>query len=277
MNGDIGETLDQLDSLPGIAESREQRQREMRHLRDAAELRVLGAIEDPIERARQTKALAKKLGVPIAVVRETLARLQRDGPKAERKMPQWAPSEVWPDEVNGQQLIADLMGAIHRFVMLDEMSALVAALWILFTWAFEGAAETNPFLRIISPTPACGKSTLLKVLLGLCRSAWIVARISPSAFARALNIQRRTMLLDEGDAFLRDNEVMRNVLDGASDPDTATISLSVKSGDDWKPISLDVFVPIAIASIGPLRSMRTVESRAIAVHLKRATPPNSND
>ena len=87
-----------------------------------------------------------------------------------------------------------------------------------------------------------------------------------------MNERKRTLLLDEGDAYLNSNEAMRNVLDGANDPDTANISLSVKSGDDWKPVELNVYVPIAIASIGPLRRMETVEDRSIAVHLKRATP-----
>ncbi len=57
----------------------------------------------------------------------------------------------------------------------------------------------------------------------------------------------------------------------ASDPDDAKVSFSVKGSDDWKPAEFDVFVPIAIASIGPLRRMETVEDRSIAVHLKRAT------
>ncbi len=64
---------------------------------------------------------------------------------------------------------------------------------------------------------------------------------------------------------------MRNLLDGANDPDTASISLSVASGDDWKPVTLNVFVPIAIASIGELRGMQTVEDRSVPISLKRAT------
>ena len=139
-------------------------------------------------------------------------------------------------------------------------------------WEFECGAETNPFLRVISATPGCGKSTLFKVLQRLARSAWLVARLSQSAFTRGMDECKRTLLLDEGDAYLNSNEAMRNVLDGASDPDTATVSLSVKTGDNWKPVELNVFVPIAIASIGPLRRMETVEDRSIAVHLKRATP-----
>ena len=161
--------------------------------------------------------------------------------------------------------------AIRRFVMIDEADCIIVALWILFTWEFEYAAETNPFLRIISATPGCGKSTLFEVLQRLARSAWLVVRISQSAFTRGMNECKRTLLLDEGDAYLNSNETMRNVLDGASDPDTAHVSLSVKTGDDWKPVELNVFVPIAIASIGPLRRMETVEDRSIGVHLKRAT------
>lgn len=39
----------------------------------------------------------------------------------------------------------------------------------------------------------------------------------------------------------------------------------------WNPKEYNVFVPIAIASIGPLYRMQTVEERSIALHLKRAT------
>ena len=55
-------------------------------------------------------------------------------------------------------------------------------------------------------------------------------------------------MLDEGDTYLPHNEMMRNVLDGASDPDTANVALSVKIGDMWTPVTLDAFVPIAIAN-----------------------------
>ena len=168
-------------------------------------------------------------------------------------------------------MLTELIEAIRRFVLLDQTAALIVALWILFTWVFDHVAESNPYLRIISPTPECGKSTLLKVIKRLCRGGWLVAKITASSFTRTMERERRSLLLDEGDAFLHENEIMRNVLDAASDPDTATTSLSVKSGDDWIPAEFNVFIPIAIASIGMLRKMQTVESRSIHVRLKRAT------
>ncbi|MFZ1886719.1 MAG: DUF3631 domain-containing protein, partial [Candidatus Binataceae bacterium] len=228
---------------------------------------------DPAERLIRRKFEAKRLGISAAAL-DALIDGGEERPTAGKgaKSPQWAPvTKIAPGPVSGDDLIVELVSAIRHFIMLDERDALIVALWIIFTWTFEHTAETNPFLRIISPTPECGKSTLLKVVKFLSRSAWLVARLSTSSFVRTLDRERRTLLLDEGDAFLNENEVMRNVLDGASDPDTANISMSIKSGDDWAPAEFSVFVPIAIVSIGGLRRMQTVESRSIAVHLKRAT------
>ena len=229
----------------------------------------------PLEYAKCRKAEAKKMDVPLSTLDGEVAKAHKQyqaehtEPKA---APQWTPMpQSWTEAVDGQALIAELVGAIRRFVMIAESAALVVALWVLFTWVFEAVAETNPYLRIISPAPGCGKSTLLKVLRRLVRSGWLLVRLSPSSFTRTMDKERRTLLLDEGDAFLNENEIMRNLLDGASDPDTATVSLSEKTGDNWQPIELNVFVPISIASIGPLRKMETVEDRGIPTHLERAT------
>jgi hypothetical protein len=225
---------------------------------------------------KERKEAAKKLGVRPLVLDAEVGKhrtASRSEPSPKKESPAWAPPQkLWTESVDGRELVAELTAAIRRFVLLDQIGASVAALWVLFTWLFEHIAETNPFLRIVSPTPQCGKSTLLKVLRRLCRHGWIVARISASSFTRTMSSDRRTLLLDEGDAFLHENEIMRNVLDGASDPDTATTSMSVKSGDEWKPAEFNVFVPIGIASIGTLRKMQTVEDRSIAIQLKRATP-----
>jgi hypothetical protein len=239
--------------------------------RELARLAALSRLEYERERNDAAKHLRVRVRELDLEVEKLRSRHQAKRPAA-KEPPTWAPPEkLWTAPVAGAELLGELIDAIRRFVILDQTSALVAALWVLFTWVFEHVAETNPFLRIISPAPECGKSTLLKVLKRLARSGWIVSRITASAFTRSIGAERRTLLLDEGDAFLHENEVMRNVLDGASDPDTANISLSVKSGDEWKPAEFNVFVPIAIASIRVLPKMQTVEDRSIAINLKRAT------
>jgi hypothetical protein len=105
----------------------------------------------------------------------------------------------------------------------------------------------------------------------LARVTWLVASSTRSAFVRKLQNERATLLLDEGDAFLGENQEFRNALDAASDPDTAVVALSVKQGDNWVPTDINIFVPITIASIGKLRGMATVEDRSIHIWLKRAT------
>jgi putative DNA primase/helicase len=220
------------------------------------------------------------LGVVNAVYRREderrreLARAVKAESKLAKKRddvrPTWAkPAEIAADPVSGDALIVQLIDVIRRFVALEYPQALVVALWILCTWVFEYGAETNPFLRITSPQPICGKTTLMKLIAGLSRSALAVSSATVSAFVRTMMKERRTLILDEADAFLHENEKFRNVLDAASDPDFATVALSVKR-DDWEPVNIDVFIPIAIASIGTLRRMQTVESRSIAIPLKRA-------
>jgi hypothetical protein len=149
------------------------------------------------------------------------------------------------------------------------------ALWILFTWIFDRCADTNPFLRIISPEPNCGKSTLLDVLEHLTRAGWLISSSTKSNFIRKVQNGRITFLLDEADAFLQENEEFRNVLDAANRPNGRT-GLSVKQGDDWVSTDINVFVPIAIASIKKLRRMETVEQRSIHIWLKRATKAERN-
>src|SRR5262249_5834694 len=79
-------------------------------------------------------------------------RKQEQEQRAEErnKPPAWKPIKTNQQrEVNGKDLLAKLIAAIRKFVRLEPDQALIVALWILFTWIFDVAAETNPFLRIL--------------------------------------------------------------------------------------------------------------------------------
>jgi hypothetical protein len=236
----------------------------------------MGVVEYEAARASEAKRLKMRASVLDREVEKVRAKngtaASGAAPKAEP--PKWAePAAIADGPVDSAQLLADLIGAIRQFVAIDQSAALITALWSLFTWSFEYIGDTNPFLRVFSPESSCGKSTLLKALKYITRAGWHVSRLSPSAFVRTLGRERRTLLLDETDAALHDNEPMRNLLDSASDPDTSTVSFSVKSGDDWNPIELNCYVPICLVSIGFLRGMQTVERRSIHLRMKRATRP----
>jgi hypothetical protein len=248
----------------------------MELLKVLAQIQRLATIKNDVEYEVELEKAAEDLGMRSGKLDKLVKKARRKtagGIDGEKKAPEWKPPEaVHPQPIAGAELAAELRAAIRRFVHLSAGDALVAALWAMSTHVFEQCAETNPFLRVQSPTPQCGKTTFFKVLKRLVRWGWIVARITPSAFTRKMSAERCTLFLDEGDAFLAENEIMRNLLDGASDPETANVALSVKVGDEWVPTELNVYVPIAIASIGPLRGLQTVEDRSITIRLKRATP-----
>ena len=95
---------------------------------------------------------------------------------------------------------------------------------------FDKVAETNPYLRILASLRNCRKRTLLKVLRYLTRSGWLIASSTKGSFVRKAQTGRLTLLLDEADAFLQQNEEMQNVLDDASDPATATTTYRSDAG-----------------------------------------------
>jgi hypothetical protein len=235
-------------------------------------LRLAGLGTAKFERLRESEAkrLHMRLGVLDAQVEKARAKTKQEE-STSATIPTWTPviSNI-TTAVNGFELLHGISNAIRKFVRLEESEAIIIALWILFTWIFEKCAETNPFLRIVSPEPNCGKSTLLDVLEHLTRAPWLISSSTKSSFIRRAQAERFTLLLDEADAFLQENEEFRNVLDAASRPNGRT-GLSVKQGDDWVSTDINIFVPIAIASIKKLRRMETVEQRSIHIWLKRAT------
>jgi hypothetical protein len=74
-----------------------------------------------------------------------------------------------------------------------------------------------------------------------------------------------TVLVDEGDTFLKDNDDLRGILNGGHDRMSAYVWRNV--GDDHEPRRFKVWAPKAIAMIGQLPD--TLEDRAIVVPLRR--------
>ena len=126
-------------------------------LAELQRLAGLTAVEYELER----EEAANKLGIRRTKLDELVEKdrpQNTTGPGGKKKPPDWKPPETVHSEiVDGCELVAELVGAILRFVYLSASDALVAALWVLFTWVFEHCAETNPFLHVqsvsVGPTP----------------------------------------------------------------------------------------------------------------------------
>jgi len=81
---------------------------------------------------------------------------------------------------------------------------------------------------------------------------------------RVIAQARPTLLLDEADTLLRDNDELRSIVSAANVP-SGTVLRTV--GDNHDARGFDGHAPIAIAGIGRLH--RTIESRAIRLVMQR--------
>jgi putative DNA primase/helicase len=172
-------------------------------------------------------------------------------------------TEPWSEEVNGSKLLDDMIELIQRYV--DASSAIyeTAALWALFTHVFD-CFFTLPILLLISPAKRSGKTTLLQVLGSMVASPLMASSISAAALFRAIEEFKPTLLIDEADSFLTDNEDLRNVLNSGHTRSTAKV---VRCDEKLNIKLFSTFAPKVIAMIG--KPHDTILDRSIVLSMKR--------
>ncbi len=110
-------------------------------------------------------------------------RRQKDkGAPDDDQPPHWA-VEPWDEPVNGAELLDDIVRAINRYMVMPPHAAEAVALWLIHAWTIE-AWIISPLLIIVSPTPGCGKTTLLSILFFLAPRSELISNTSASAIFR---------------------------------------------------------------------------------------------
>lgn len=230
-----------------------------------AELSRLAGL-DPIAYDQQRDTAAKAIGCRVGTLDEQV--------QARRPMPEGVTGrgvslpvvEPWPDPVPGAALLDELTAAIRRHVILRPAAAEATALWVAHTWVACRFQHT-PRLGITSPAKRCGKSTLLDVLRAICHRPLKADNISASGVFRTVEaLAPLTLLLDEADSFIRENEELRGVLNSGFERSGEVIRV-VEVDGEHQPIRFRTFAPLALAGIGALPS--TLEDRAVPVVLQR--------
>ena len=136
------------------------------------------------------------------------------------------------------------------------------------TWIHD-RLELSPFLGITSATKRCGKSLLLELLAELVyRPMPVGGRVTSAALFRMIARDAPTMLLDEVDSYLRDDDELRGVVNGSQRRSGAFLVRCV--GEDHEPRQFGTWCPKALAGIGDLPD--TVRDRAIVVRMERRPP-----
>ncbi|NWL05200.1 DUF3631 domain-containing protein [Pseudomonas hunanensis] len=180
--------------------------------------------------------------------------------------------ESWPSPVAGAELLDDIAGAIRRYVIADAATIQAAALWATFTWLID-SVQVAPIANITAPEKRCGKSIMLTALGNLVNRKLQVSNIAPAALFRSIELWSPTLLIDEVDAFLRDNEEARGILNAGFTRDSAVVIRCV--GDDHMPTPFRVWGAKALCGIGKIAD--TLADRSIPLRLRRKLPGESTE
>lgn len=223
----------------------------------------------PLQYDQVRRLEAKTLGVRPATL-DAAVKDARKGTVAD-DLP-FVEVEPWPDEVDPAQLLTDIAATVRRFIVCEKETAHTVALWAAMTW-FIDVVQVAPLAIITAPEKRCGKSQLLFLLGRLSARAITTSSISPAALYRTIDAWCPTLLIDEADAFMKDNEELRGLLNSGHTRESAYVIRTV--GDSFTPTKFNTWGAKALAGIGHVAD--TLMDRAVILELRRKLPHEEVD
>jgi hypothetical protein len=176
--------------------------------------------------------------------------------------------EPWPEPVSGAGLLDNLRDTLTRYIILPDHAAEALALHIMHAWTID-AVDISPFLIIVSPTKQCGKTTLLILIYWLTPRSVLASNISGPAAYRFIEKEQPTLIVDEADSFVREDEAMRGILNSGHTKPAAYVIRCEGEGSKQEPREFSTWCPKVIASIGPLAD--TLMDRSVQIRMRRKT------
>jgi putative DNA primase/helicase len=212
-------------------------------------------------------AASRRLSVPQRDL-DRLVSEKRKELEAKAKGSLVPDDEPWPEVVNGVELLDEIVAVIRRYAILPDHAAEAVALWCLHSFAHD-AAVISPILAVQSPEKRCGKTTLLIIISCLVSRGLVASNASTAVIFRLVDTTDLTLLFDEADTFIRDeNSELRGLLNSGHNRRGATFLRCV--GDNHEPKAFKTWCPKVIAGIGTLPE--TLQDRSVVIAMRRRSP-----
>lgn len=219
----------------------------------------------PLEYEKIRKAEAERLDIDRVSILDAEVEKERNAKRGEKGAASIFPIvEPSVHRVDGAALLDEILATIKRFIVCDHETAVAATLWIAFSW-FIDDVEVAPLAIITAPEKMCGKSQMLALIGKLSRRPLMASNISPAAIFRVVEAHNPTLLIDEADTFLRENDEARGIINSGHTRSSAYCIRNV--GDDHEPKQFSTWGAKVLCGIGTLAD--TTMSRAIILELRR--------
>lgn len=173
----------------------------------------------------------------------------------------------WPNQVDIGEVLAEVRGIVAKHVVVSKHELDIVALWVVFSYCLDNFRH-SPRLLVTSPDMQCGKTTMLEVIGALAHKAFHASNMSPAVIYRVIEQYRPTILADEADTYVYDDEQMRNILNQGHTKAGAYVARCAPKTN--LPEFFYAYSAMVLGQIG--WPPATVADRSIPIRMKRKKP-----
>lgn len=225
---------------------------------------------NPVEYDRVRNEEAKTLGIQVKTL-DAEVKAARPVSEPAALVP-FAEVEPCDDPVEPSFVLNELVAAIKRYLVMDDECADALALWATHTW-FIDSVEVSPLLIITAPERECGKTQALTVCGLLVARPLSAANTTSSFLFRAIDVWKPTLLIDEADTFIKQNDDLKGLVNAGHTRSSAFVGRTVAVGDTHEPRLFPVWGAKAFAGIALEKHLPDATmSRGIIITLRRKMP-----
>jgi hypothetical protein len=168
-----------------------------------------------------------------------------------------------PEEYGSEtELVAEILGFIHRYVDISPRFERIASYYVLFSWIFDSFNEL-PYLRLRGDFGS-GKTRFLLTVGALCYKPFFASGASTvSPIFHILDAFRGTLILDEADFRFSDEKAeLVKILNNGNMRGMPVLRTEVTRDREFNPRAFHVYGPKIVATRGHFQD-RALESRFI--------------